>query len=61
MRPLESHLELSSHVWMYKRLKEMLVREGMICDDSSEDELRQALEAWLGMVTRAQRGNRLAH
>ncbi len=61
MRPLESHLELSSHVWMYNRLREMLVREGMISDDASEPEIRQAVDAWLNMVSRAQLGERVTH
>lgn len=61
MRPLETHLELSSHVWMYNRLREMLVREGMISDDASETELREAVAHWLNMVTLAQRGDRLPH
>lgn len=61
MRPLETHLELSSHVWMYNRLREMLVREGMIGDDASEPEIRQAIDSWLNMVTRAQRGDIRPH
>lgn len=61
MRPLETHLELSSHVWMYNRLREMLVREGMISEDASEVEMHQAVTSWLAMVTQARNGGRLAH
>ncbi len=50
MRPLETHLELSSHIWMYNRLKEMLVREGILAEDADEDQLRQAVENWLDMI-----------
>jgi hypothetical protein len=61
MRPLEMHLELSSHVWMYNRLREMLMREGMIGEDPSDDEIRQAVDSWLQMVAMAQRGERVPH
>jgi hypothetical protein len=46
---------------MYNRLREMLVREGMINDDASEPEIRQAVDNWLEMVARAQRGDKVAH
>lgn len=61
MRPLESQLELSSHVWMYNRLREMLVREGMIGDDADETEMRRAVESWLKMIAAAQGNRRLPH
>lgn len=61
MRPLETHLELSSHVWMYNRLREMLVREGMIGDNADEAEMRRAVDSWLKMVASAQCNHRLPH
>lgn len=53
MRPLESHVEISSHVWMYNRLRELLIREGLAAATSDEDEVKQAIGEWLKMVARA--------
>lgn len=55
MRPLEMQLELSSHLWMYNRLKEMLAREGLIGDEADDGQIREAVQAWLAMVSAAQR------
>ena len=50
MRPLENHLELSSHIWMYSRLKELLVREGLIGPGATDDEIREAVAGWVVWV-----------
>lgn len=55
MRPLESHVEISSHVWMYNRLRELLIREGMVAQSSDEDEIKAAIGEWLEMVARARK------
>ena len=50
MRPLESHVEMSSHLWMFNRVKELLVREGLLGRHASEDEVRSAMGRWIEMV-----------
>ncbi|MBF0306838.1 MAG: hypothetical protein HQL41_14430 [Alphaproteobacteria bacterium] len=55
MRPLESHVEISSHVWMYNRLRELLIREGMVAQGSDEDDVKAAIGEWLEMVARARK------
>lgn len=60
MRPLETHLEMSSHLWMYNRLREMLVHEGMIADDADDEQVRQAVSNWLDMIAIHER-ERITH
>ncbi|MBF0333323.1 MAG: hypothetical protein HQL38_08890 [Alphaproteobacteria bacterium] len=55
MRPLESHVEISSHVWMYNRLRELLIREGMVVQSSDEEDVKAAIGEWLEMVARARK------
>lgn len=53
MRPLESHLELSSHVWMLNRLRELLMREGLLAEHADDTEMRDAIDKWVAMVEEA--------
>lgn len=56
MRPLESHVELSSQLWMFNRVKELLLREGMIQPDCSDEELRFAITRWTEAMALASHG-----
>jgi hypothetical protein len=53
MRPLENHLEISSHLWMFNRVKELLTREGLIGRDASDAQVRIAVSRWVEMVEEA--------
>ncbi|MTJ80884.1 MAG: hypothetical protein F8N37_07700 [Telmatospirillum sp.] len=53
MRPLETHVEISSHLWMFNRVKELLTREGMLRGDASDAEIRTALNRWIEMMEEA--------
>jgi hypothetical protein len=55
MRPLETQVEMSSHLWMFNRVKELLTREGLIARDSSDDEMRAAVARWMDMVAEARK------
>lgn len=55
MRPLETHVEMSSHLWMFNRVKELLTREGMLHPHASDDEVRAAISRWIGMMEEASR------
>lgn len=62
MRPLETHIEMSSHLWMFNRVKELLTREGMIDRNASDEDVRGAVSRWIDMVADASRdGTPLAH
>ena len=61
MRPLETHLEMSSHLWMYNRVKELLTIEGMLSRHATDDEVRVAVNRWIEMMERAQKGSLVAH
>lgn len=61
MKPLETQLELSSHLWMYNRLKEMLVREGLIGADADDGQVREAVEGWLDMIAAAHERDAVSH
>jgi len=54
MRPLETHVKLASHVWMYNRVKELLVQEGLLPRHASEENIRHAVSQWLDLVTSAE-------
>ncbi|MCC7167568.1 MAG: hypothetical protein IT565_08350 [Rhodospirillales bacterium] len=54
MRPLEMHVEISSHVWLLNRVKELLTREGLMPENASREEVRTALTAWVDFVAEAQ-------
>ena len=55
MRPLETQVEMSSHLWMFNRVKELLAREGLIVRDSSDEDVRIAVSQWMDMVTEAKK------
>ncbi len=61
MRPLESHVEMSSHLWMFNRVKELLTREGLLPPHATEDEVRTAMQRWLSMVEEANKLSARAH
>jgi hypothetical protein len=50
MRPLETHLEMTSHVRMLNRVKEMLVNEGMLSRNPTRDDLRDAMVRWVDLI-----------
>ncbi|MBI4967364.1 MAG: hypothetical protein HZC25_04515 [Rhodospirillales bacterium] len=54
MRPLEMQVEISSHVWLLNRVKELLTREGLMPENASREEVRTALTAWVDFVAEAQ-------
>jgi hypothetical protein len=55
MRPWETHLELSSHLWVFNRVKELLAREGMLPPEATDQEVRAAIERWATMMSEATR------
>lgn len=55
MRPLESHVDFQSHLWMFNRVKELLVRDGLLCQPASDEETRDAINRWIEMVEHAAR------
>lgn len=55
MKPMETHLELSRHVWMLNRVKELLMKEGILSDHATEEETKAAMTQWLDMVSAAKR------
>ena len=61
MRPLESHVEMSSHLWMFNRVKELLTRDGMLPPHATDDEVRSAMQRWLEMVEEARKVSTRAH
>ncbi|PKU22883.1 hypothetical protein [Telmatospirillum siberiense] len=61
MRPLETHVEMSSHLWMFNRVKELLTREGLLSGHASEDEVRIAIGRWLEMVEEASKESLISH
>lgn len=62
MRPLETHVEMSSHLWMFNRVKELLTREGLVSRNASDEEVRNAMTRWMDMMAEANRqGTPLAH
>ncbi len=50
MRPLETHVELSSHLWMFNRVKELLTREGLLARDASDVDVKAAVARWVEML-----------
>lgn len=61
MRPLESHVEMSSHLWMFNRVKELLTREGLLDRHASEKEVRVAIGRWIEMIVEANKENPTSH
>ena len=61
MRPLESHVAMSSHLWMFDRVKELLTREGMLPAHATDDEVRSAMQRWVEMVEEARKTSMQAH
>lgn len=62
MRPLETHVEMSSHLWMFNRVKELLTREGLIARNASDEDVRTAVARWMDMMAEASRqGTTLPH
>ena len=62
MRPLETQVEMSSHLWMFNRVKELLAREGLIARDSSDEDVQAAVTKWMEMVSEASKsGANLRH
>jgi hypothetical protein len=46
---------------MYNRVKELLTREGMLSRHATDDEVRAAVNRWIEMMERAQKGSLVAH
>ncbi len=61
MRPLESHVEMSSHLWMFNRVKELLTREGLLSRHATDDEVRAAIGRWVEMMEEASREQSTTH
>ena len=62
MRPLETHIEMSSHLWMFNRVKELLTREGLIARNASDEDVRCAVTRWMDMMAEVSReGTPLHH
>ncbi|MDR3435400.1 hypothetical protein [Telmatospirillum sp.] len=61
MRPLETNVEMSSHLWMFNRVKELLTREGLLSDYATEDEIKTALNRWIEMMEQATKNSMVAH
>ncbi|HVI50883.1 MAG TPA: hypothetical protein VM661_06705 [Candidatus Sulfotelmatobacter sp.] len=59
MRPLESHVEISSQLWMFNRVKELLQREGVLSLDSSDEEICRAISHWSESMAQASHGRSL--
>jgi|GEM_PF-1416829 len=59
MRPLESHVEISSQLWMFNRVKELLLREGALSTESSDEEVCRAISHWSENMTQASHGRSL--
>jgi len=56
MRPLESHVEISSQLWMFNRVKELLEREGALSPQASDEEVCRAITHWTENMTQASHG-----
>lgn len=61
MRPLENHVEMSSHLWMFNRVKELLTREGLLAQQASEEEVRAAIGHWIEMIEDARKDRSVSH
>jgi hypothetical protein len=61
MRPLESHVEMSSHLWMFNRVKELLTRDGLLGPYASEEEVRVAMRRWIEMIEEARKDSLVPH
>lgn len=62
MRPLESHVEISSQLWMFNRIKELLEREGMLSPNASDEDVCRAIGHWCETMAQASHGHSmLAH
>lgn len=59
MRPLESHVEISSQLWMFNRVKELLQREGMLSAEASDEEVCRAISCWSEAMAQASHGRSL--
>jgi hypothetical protein len=47
------HVEMSSHLWMYNRVKELLTREGLLVRQASGEDVRAAMSRWIEMIEEA--------
>jgi hypothetical protein len=61
MRPLETHVEMSSHLWMFNRVKELLTREGLLARQASEEDVRAAMSRWIEMIEEASKDQVISH
>ncbi len=61
MRPLESHVEMSSHLWMFNRVKELLTREGLLSRHATDDEVRAAISRWVDMMEEVSKERSTTH
>lgn len=61
MRPLETHVEISSHLWMFNRVKELLTREGLLASHASEKDVRIAIGRWIEMIEEANKESPVPH
>ena len=59
MRPLESHVEISSQLWMFNRVKELLQREGALSAQASDEEICRAIGHWSESMAQASHGHSL--
>jgi hypothetical protein len=53
MRPLETHVEMSCHLWVLNRVKELLAREGMLTEPASPEEVKAAVMVWLDFIEKS--------
>lgn len=61
MRPLETHVEINSHLWMFNRVKELLTREGLLDRHASEEEVRAAMRRWIDMIEEVSKDSLIPH
>ena len=61
MRPLEMHVEMSSHLWMFNRVKELLTREGLLARQASDEDVRAAMCRWVEMIEEVKKDSAVQH
>jgi hypothetical protein len=61
MRPLETHVEMSSHLWMFNRIKELLAREGLLTRHATDEEVHAAMTRWIEMMKEVSKDQMFPH
>ena len=61
MRPLETQLTMSTHVWLFNRVKETLRHEGLLSANAGDAEVRDALIRWIAMIEQARKTDHPVH